>query len=167
MDNIRRRVTLGLAASALLPRVAFGQAQIKLNLAHNSAPSSPKGMGATKFAELVAAKSKGRIVVQVAPSEQLGNENTNMSALRTGTLDLGTLGQGAMLSVAPEVAALACPSWSPLFPKRGRCSMDLWAQTWPNGSKPRTLSSSVGSATASGKQPTTNARFTRRMISRG
>ena len=52
MDYIRRRVTLGLAASALLPPAAFGQAQIKLNLAHNSAPSSPKGMGATKFAEL-------------------------------------------------------------------------------------------------------------------
>ena len=45
MDYVRRRVTLGLAASALLPRVAFGQAQIKLNLAHNSAPSSPRGWG--------------------------------------------------------------------------------------------------------------------------
>src|SRR5687768_5561885 len=106
MDHVRRHVTLGLAASAIFPPMAFGQAQIKLNLAHNSAPSSPKGMGATKFAELVAAKTNGRIAVHVAPSEQLGNENTNMSALRTGTLDLGALGQGAMLSVAPEVAAL-------------------------------------------------------------
>jgi tripartite ATP-independent transporter DctP family solute receptor len=109
MDHVRRHVTLGLAASALFPPVAFGQAQIKLNLAHNSAPSSPKGMGATKFAELVAAKTNGRIAVHVAPSEQLGNENTNMSALRTGTLYLGALGQGAMLSVAPEVAALGLP----------------------------------------------------------
>ena len=66
-------------------------------------------MGASKFAELVAAKSNGRIAVQVAPSEQLGNENTNMGALRTGTLDLGSLGQGAMLSIAPEVAALGLP----------------------------------------------------------
>ena len=95
MDHVRRRLTLGLAASALLPPVAFGQAPIKLSLAHNSPPSSPKGMGATKFAELVAAKTNGRIAIHVAPSEQLGNENTKMGALRTGTLDFGCLGQGA------------------------------------------------------------------------
>lgn len=66
-------------------------------------------MGASKFAELVAAKSSGRINIHVAHSEQLGSENTNMSSIRTGTLDLGSLGQGALLSVAPEVAALGLP----------------------------------------------------------
>jgi tripartite ATP-independent transporter DctP family solute receptor len=111
MDHVRRRITFGMAAAGLMTGIPFASAQapIKLSLAHNSAPSSPKGMGATKFAELVAAKSSGRIAVQVAPSEQLGNENTNMSALRTGTLDFGSLGQGALLSVAPEVAALGLP----------------------------------------------------------
>jgi TRAP-type C4-dicarboxylate transport system substrate-binding protein len=66
-------------------------------------------MGASKFAELVAAKTNGRITIHVAHSEQLGNENTNMGALRTGTLDFGCLGQGALLSVAPEVAAIGLP----------------------------------------------------------
>ena len=111
MDQVRRRMTLGLAAAGMFSGIPFAsaQAKIKLTLAHNSAPASPKGMGASKFAELVAAKSNGRIAVHVAPSEQLGNENTNMGALRTGTLDLGSLGQGALLSVAPEVAALGLP----------------------------------------------------------
>ncbi|MFC7399309.1 TRAP transporter substrate-binding protein [Chelatococcus sp. GCM10030263] len=107
----RRQMTFGLAATGLMAPMAraSAQSQIKLTLAHNSAPSSPKGMGADKFAELVAAKSKGRITVHVAPSEQLGNENTNMAALRTGTLDFGALGQGALLSVAPEVSAIGLP----------------------------------------------------------
>jgi tripartite ATP-independent transporter DctP family solute receptor len=111
MDPVRRRITLGLASTGLLSGIplAFAQAPIKLTLAHNSAPASPKGLGASKFAELIGAKSNSRIAVHVAPSEQLGNENTNMGALRTGTLDLGSLGQGALLSVAPEVAALGLP----------------------------------------------------------
>lgn len=111
MDYSRRTVTLGLAATGLLTQVPLAAAQstLKLTLAHNSVPSSPKGIGAAKFAELVASKTNGKISIHVAHSEQLGNENTNMAALRTGTLDFGSLGQGALLSIVPEVAALGLP----------------------------------------------------------
>ena len=111
MTHTRRSVTWGLAAAGLMPHIprAFAQSPMKLTLAHNVQPMSPKGMGASKFAELVAAKTNGRITIHVAHSEQLGNENTNMGALRTGTLDFGCLGQGALLSVAPEVAAIGLP----------------------------------------------------------
>ncbi len=111
MHFTRRGTALGLAAAAIISRTprATAQARIRMTLAHNSAPASPKGMGATRFAELVAQHSGGRIEVRVAPSEQLGNENTNMGAIRTGTLDFGSLGQGALLSVAQEVAAIGLP----------------------------------------------------------
>ncbi len=113
MNFLRRRVTIAIAAAGLIAvmPMAFAQAPapMKMSLAHNSPPPSPKGQGATKFAELVAAKSNGRLIINVAPSEQLGNENTNMAAMRTGTLDFGVIGQGAMLSVVPEVAALGLP----------------------------------------------------------
>ncbi len=111
MTHTRRSVAWGLAAAGLMSPIprAFAQSPMKLTLAHNTQPMSPKGMGASKFAELVAAKTNGRITIHVAHSEQLGNENTNMGALRTGTLDFGCLGQGALLSVAPEVAAIGLP----------------------------------------------------------
>jgi tripartite ATP-independent transporter DctP family solute receptor len=111
MKITRRNVTLGLAAAGVLSQVPIASAQstLKLTLGHNSVPTSPKGIGASSFADLLKAKSDGRIVVHVAHSEQLGNENTNMAAIRTGTLDFGSLGQGALLSVAPEVAALGLP----------------------------------------------------------
>ncbi len=121
MDQNRRRLTASIAAAgaaglAGIP-VARAQAPIKLSLGHNSPPSSPKGMGATKFAELVGQKTNGRIVVQVSPSEQLGNENSQMGALRTGSQDFGSLGQGAMLSVVPEIAAIGLPFLYSSMPK--------------------------------------------------
>ncbi len=111
MNLTRRRINGALTAiglTTILPR-AHAQAQIRLSLGHNSPPASPKGMGATRFAELVQEKSGGRIAVKVAPAEQLGNENALMGAMRMGTLDMGSLGQGAMLSIVPEVAALGLP----------------------------------------------------------
>lgn len=108
----RRHFTLGMAAAGFLglgARGALAQAPLTLTLAHNSPPSSPKGQGATQFSKLVGEKTEGRIKVNVAPSEQLGNENTNMAALRTGTLDFGALGQGALLSIVPEAAAIGLP----------------------------------------------------------
>jgi tripartite ATP-independent transporter DctP family solute receptor len=111
MDRARRRVTQGLLAAGIASTIpgAFAQGQTRLTLAHNLTPTSPKGVGAQAFADLLGKKTNGRLTVHVAHSEQLGSENTNMSALRTGTLDFGALGLGAMLSVAPECAALGLP----------------------------------------------------------
>ena len=125
MDYQRRRVTAAMAAAGATAATAgfagipFAQAQapVKLSLGHNSPPSSPKGLGASKFAELVAAKSGGKIAVQVAPAEQLGNENSQMGALRVGSQDIGSLGQGAMLSIVPEVAVLGLPFLYSTMPK--------------------------------------------------
>ena len=124
MDQTRRRITLGMAATGAAglagissAQLASAQAPVKLSLGHNSPPASPKGMGATKFAELVTAKTDGRVAVQVSPSEQLGNENSQMGALRTGSQDLGSLGQGAMLSIVPEIAAIGLPFLYSTMPK--------------------------------------------------
>jgi tripartite ATP-independent transporter DctP family solute receptor len=128
MDYARRRITTGMAAAGATAGItglglgsltgsANAQAPIKLSLGHNSPPSSPKGLGATKFAELVTAKSGGRILVQVSPAEQLGNENSQMGALRVGSQDIGSLGQGAMLSIVPEISVLGLPFLYSTMPK--------------------------------------------------
>jgi TRAP-type transport system periplasmic protein len=111
MDHLRRRIISAMGAAGLTAGIPFASAQapMKLTLAHNLTPESPKGMGASKFAELVSAKSNGRITINIAPNEQLGSENTNVAAMRTDTLDLGSVGQGALLSVVPEVAAIGLP----------------------------------------------------------
>ncbi|WP_050463193.1 TRAP transporter substrate-binding protein [Herbaspirillum autotrophicum] len=96
-------LTFGLAAQAV------AQAPVKLTLGHNAAPGNPKAEGTLKFAELVKAKSNGRITVQVAGAAQLGEDLTMISALRTGTLDMSANSQGPVSSVVPELAALGMP----------------------------------------------------------
>lgn len=157
MDRTRRQVAQGLIAATVpsaLP-TAFAQGSSRLTLAHNLTPTSPKGVGAGAFAELVGKKTNGRLTVHVAHSEQLGPENTNMSALRTGTLDFGALGQGALLSVAPEIAAIGLPflfsslqaAWSALdgpvgqeLAKRVEAKNLVFLAWWCNGIRQTTNS---------------------------
>ena len=63
----------------------------------------------SKWAEDVAAKTDGRIKIEVYPANQLGNLREMMEAVELGTLDI-TLGDTSMMStVLPEFGLLALP----------------------------------------------------------
>lgn len=97
-------------AAAVMLGCAWAQAQsIKLTLGHGAAPGNPRHEAAVKFAEVVKAKSGGRIEVQVAPSAQLGDDAAMVTALRSGALDLSANSQGAVANVVPEYAAFGMP----------------------------------------------------------
>jgi TRAP-type transport system periplasmic protein len=100
--------TFALAIAALAPLAAHGQA-VKLTLGHGAAPGNPRHEASVKFAEVVKAKSNGRIEVQVAPSGQLGDDAAMVTALRTGALDLSANSQGAVANAVPEYAAFGMP----------------------------------------------------------
>jgi tripartite ATP-independent transporter DctP family solute receptor len=102
------RSLLALAASALLPLAAQAQA-IKLTLGHGAAPGNPRHEASVKFADVLKAKTAGRIEVQVAPSAQLGDDAAMMTALRTGALDLSANSQGAVANTVPEFNAYGMP----------------------------------------------------------
>jgi tripartite ATP-independent transporter DctP family solute receptor len=95
-----------LAASLALPALAQN---VKLTLGHGAAPGNPRHEAALKFAEIVKAKTSGRIEIQVAHSAQLGDDAAMVTALRSGTLDLSANSQGAVSTVVPEYAALGLP----------------------------------------------------------
>jgi tripartite ATP-independent transporter DctP family solute receptor len=107
----RSLLVAGVAAPAILTfgHGAFAQAQTTLSLGHNAAPTNPRHISAEKFAEIVKDKSGGRIVVRVAPSEQLGNEASLLTSLRTGAVDLTINSQGSTSALVPEIAALGLP----------------------------------------------------------
>lgn len=102
------RTLIALAACAVLPLAAHAQA-IKLTLGHGAAPGNPRHEAAVKFAEVVKARSSGRIEVQVAPSAQLGDDAAMVTALRTGALDISANSQGAVANAVPEYAAFGMP----------------------------------------------------------
>jgi TRAP-type transport system periplasmic protein len=99
-----------LAAAAGIACIADAQAQtVKLTLGHGAAVGNPRHEASVKFAELVKAKTGGRIEVQVAPSAQLGDDAAMVTALRTGALDLSANSQGAVANAVPEYAAYGMP----------------------------------------------------------
>src|SRR4051812_7692368 len=102
------RTLLAVAAAALLPLAVHAQ-PIKLTLGHGAAVGNPRHEASVKFAELVKAKSGGRVEVQVAPSAQLGDDAAMVTALRTGALDFSANSQGAVANAVPEYAAFGMP----------------------------------------------------------
>ncbi len=106
------RTLLAAAAIAVLPLAAQAQA-VKLTLGHGAAPGNPRHEASVRFAEVLKAKTGGRIEVQVAPSAQLGDDAAMVTALRTGALDMSANSQGAVASAVPEYNAFGMPF---LFP---------------------------------------------------
>jgi tripartite ATP-independent transporter DctP family solute receptor len=110
---VSRRTIVGtfVAAPAILTfgRGAFAQAQTTLSLGHGAAPTNPRHIAAEKFAEVVKQKSGGRIAIRVAPSDQLGNEASLLTSLRTGAVDMCVNSQGTCSALVPEIAALGLP----------------------------------------------------------
>ncbi len=102
------RTLLAAAAIAILPLAAQAQA-VKLTLGHGAAPGNPRHEASVKFAEVLKAKTGGRIEVQVAPSAQLGDDAAMVTALRTGALDMSANSQGAVANAVPEYNAYGMP----------------------------------------------------------
>lgn len=102
------RTFLAAAALAVLPLVSHAQS-IKLTLGHGAAVGNPRHEASVRFAEVLKAKTGGRIEVQVAPSAQLGDDAAMVTALRTGALDMSANSQGAVANAVPEYAAYGMP----------------------------------------------------------
>ena len=101
--------TLFTAAIGVLCSAAAQAQAVKLTLGHGAAIGNPRHEASVKFAEVVKARSGGRIEVQVAPSAQLGDDAAMVTALRTGALDLSANSQGAVANAVPEYAAFGMP----------------------------------------------------------
>ena len=102
------RTLIAAAAIAVLPLVAQAQS-MKLTLGHGAAPGNPRHEASVKFAEVLKAKTAGRIDVQVAHSAQLGDDAAMVTALRTGALDISANSQGAVANAVPEYNAYGMP----------------------------------------------------------
>jgi TRAP-type transport system periplasmic protein len=105
---IRTLVVTAAAAACTLPLAVQAQAT-KLTLGHGAAPGNPRHEASVRFAEVLKAKTGGRIEVQVAPSAQLGDDAAMVTALRTGALDMSANSQGALANAVPEYAAFGMP----------------------------------------------------------
>ena len=89
---------VAIAVAALLPLAAAQAQERSFKLALQNPKTHPLAIGAEKFAEIVAAKSGGKLKVQVFPGGVLGGDAPNVSALQGGTIDLVLLNSGILAS---------------------------------------------------------------------
>jgi tripartite ATP-independent transporter DctP family solute receptor len=96
-----KRYFASIACTAALVALAPAQAQ-EFKFATQNPKGHPIVTGMEKFAELVAAKSGGKLKVNLFPGGVLGGDQANVSALQGGTLEIVSLNSGILASQAKE-----------------------------------------------------------------
>jgi TRAP-type transport system periplasmic protein len=102
----------GLAAVALLIAGAAGAQDIQertIKFGHLNNAGHPTSLGVQKFAEIVAAKSGGKIKVQEFASSQLGNELQQQSALQGGVQEMLVASTTSLNGIVKEFGLLDFP----------------------------------------------------------
>ena len=124
--SIRRRNALmmasGLLAGALMvlsfPPTA-GSQEIELKFGHSDTPDSHIGRGITRFAELVKAKSNGRLNIKVYSGNQLGGTRDMLENVQLGTIAMVAIGADLLGNSVPEADILTFPylyrDWDHVF----------------------------------------------------
>ena len=102
--------------TAMLSLLAFGGVALAqdiqertIRFGHLNNADHPTSAGAKKFAELVAAKSGGKLKVQEYPSSQLGNELQQQSALQGGVQEMLVASTTSLAGIVKEFGLFDFP----------------------------------------------------------
>jgi tripartite ATP-independent transporter DctP family solute receptor len=109
---MKRMMIKTMVAAAALAAFGMAQAQISertIKFATQNPKGHPLVMGMEKFAEIVTAKSGGKIKVNMFPGGVLGGDAPNVSALQGGTLEMVSMNSGILASQVKEFAIYDFP----------------------------------------------------------
>jgi len=94
---------------ALMGPASSQDKPIVLKLGHAVAPEHPYHLGAVRYSELVAQRTKGKVKIDVYPSTQLGNERDMVEGLQLGTIDLVVTSTGPLGGFVPRMFVVDLP----------------------------------------------------------
>jgi len=110
MIAILRRLAVALAIAGVVAMAGTAQAQRTLRINESLGPGSVEEAALNEFKRLVEAGSQGQLQIRVFLNDSLGNPQTSLENLMTGTLDLYS---GAMEYYQPivpvEIGAMSVP----------------------------------------------------------
>ncbi len=110
---LKRQIIKTLVAVAAIAAFGGAAAQDIKERAFKLAQQNPKGhpvvMGAEKFAEIVAAKSGGKIKINLFPGGVLGGDAPTVSALQGGTIEMTMLNSGILASQVKDFEVFDFP----------------------------------------------------------
>ena len=104
---VRAFVAAGLAAAFALP--ALAQQERVIRFGHLNNPDHPVSFGVKRFAELLSTKSGGKMKVQEYPSNQLGNEMQQQSALQGGVQQMSAPATTSLAGIVKEFGLVDFP----------------------------------------------------------
>jgi tripartite ATP-independent transporter DctP family solute receptor len=107
---MKRAFLKSVVAIAALAAAGASLAQERtIKFATQNPVGHPIELGMKKFAEIVQAKSGGKIKVNLFPGGQLGSDQANVTAVQGGTLEMVSMNTGILASVAKELAIVDFP----------------------------------------------------------
>ena len=105
-------LTTTAAAALVLIGTSAARAEVEehtIKFATAGAAGSPIALGMDKFAEIVEAKSGGKITVKRYPGGTLGGDVQTLSAVQGGTVEMTTMNAGILASVAKDFVLVDLP----------------------------------------------------------
>jgi tripartite ATP-independent transporter DctP family solute receptor len=102
-------VIAAIALAALSPAGAQDIQERTIRWGHLNNTDHPVSFGVQKFAEILAAKSGGKMKVREFPASQLGNEMQMQSAARGGTQEIVSASTASLASVVKDFGLLDLP----------------------------------------------------------
>lgn len=93
---------------------------LTLKLGHIAPERSDMHVNSMALKKYVEEKTEGAVLIQVYPNGQLGNEDTLMDSIFTGTLDMGLISANVATTVIPEFNALCLPFFFDSFDQVGK-----------------------------------------------
>jgi len=103
------RLAFGALAASLLAAPAVAQDQIRIRFAHSLSTTEPAHLAAEYFAKNVAARTNGRVLIQVFPSEQLGPGKEVNEMIRQGANVMNITDPGYLSDFVPDIGVLNGP----------------------------------------------------------
>ena len=136
--SLKKALLLALIVVLAVTSVAAQKKPIVLRLAETHPADYPTTLGDQRFADLVKERSKGRIVVEVYPGSQLGQERAVIEQVQFGAIDFTRVSISPLASFVPVFNALQLPylyrsedhMWKVLL---GPIGKELFASLEPSG----------------------------------
>jgi TRAP-type transport system periplasmic protein len=103
-------LALALSIAPLLFAAVPVEAQsMTLKVGHGAAPSNPRHVVGLQFADYVKQQSKGKITIELYPSEQLGSDRQMAEAVALGALDMSINSQGPVAIFNEKLLVFGLP----------------------------------------------------------
>jgi tripartite ATP-independent transporter DctP family solute receptor len=106
---MRRSILKTLLTIALASTTTWAAAQAPVKFGYGASDTHPQGLGAKRFAELVAAKTNGRLQVNTYASGKLGSDPAMQSATQGATLEMMVGPTSNLVGLIKEYAIFDLP----------------------------------------------------------